>query len=143
MMESEEPYSDSQILKQTLMIYLPLLVIVWLCLCCLKKWWPRAFNLRSWVPKLQCELAKEQYGFISWTWRVYGVSDEDILNQCGMDALCLCRATSYAVKLSLIGVLLSVFLLPTYKTAPDAEDTQDITDGVVELTIANVPNESN
>lgn len=141
--ETEEQITDSEVLKQTFMIYGPLFVVVWLSLCCLKWWWPKAYNLRSWVPKLQCNLAKEQYGFISWSWRVYSVSDEDILNQCGMDALCLCRATSYAVKLSLIGILISVFLFPIYKTAPDEADTIHITDRVVEMTIANVPDKSN
>lgn len=133
----EEVVSDSQVLKETFMIYGPLFAAFWLLFCCLRK--RKAFNLRSWVPALQCDLAKEQYGFLSWTWRVYGVSDDEILNQCGMDALCLFRAVCYAEKLSILGVLISVFLLPAYKTAEAAQDTDYITDPVVELTIANVP----
>lgn len=139
--QEDEDLSDSNILRETFMIYGPLFVVIWLALCCLKKKCPKAYNLRRWAPKLQCALAQQQYGFISWSWRVYGVSDEDILNQCGMDALCLCRAACYGEKLALIGTLLSVFLLPIYRTANPEED--DTVDRVVRLTIANVPEGSN
>ena len=60
-----------------------------------------------------------------------------------MDALCLCRAVAYGEKLSWVGILLSVVLIPIYKTSPIAADTEYITDRVVELTIANVPEGSN
>ena len=141
--EENEVISDSEVLRETFRIYGPLFAIVWLLLCYLKKRRPNAFNVRSWMPTLQCDLAKQQYGFLSWSWRVYRVSDDDVLKQCGMDALCLLRALCYAEKLALVGIFISIFLLPIYKTAPDAPDTEYITDTVVEMTIANVPERSN
>lgn len=139
--DEEEPVlSDSAVLKQTFMIYGPLFALLWITLSILKcSKLRRAYNLRSWVPNLTCNLAQEKYGFLSWTWRVYSASDEEILRQCGMDALCLCRAVAYAEKLSWVGIALSIVLLPIYKYS----DTEFITDRVVKLTIANVPEGSN
>ena len=59
-----------------------------------------------------------------------------------MDALCLLRTLDSLYKLALWGVVSSFWLLPLYATAPTSEATALISDGVVKLTVAHVPEAS-
>lgn len=137
--ETYDSESDSQVLRETFLLYGPLFAVIWLLFCWVRRRFPRAYSVRSWQQKLKCDLARDQHGFFSWAWRLYRVTDGEILEQCGMDALCLLRVLRFGFRLSVMGIFCSIFLLPIYKTAPTAADTESISDRAVELTIANVP----
>ena len=85
--EAEETYNDAATIRNTLRIYGTLFVVLLLLFCFLRKKFQRAYNVRSWVEDIQTPLAERQYGFLSWMWKVYLVSDSEMLDECGMDAL--------------------------------------------------------
>lgn len=69
------------------------------------------------------------------------IPEDEFMKECGMDALCYVRILRMGYKICLVGILNSIWLFPTYATAPEdtSENAVPITDRVVETTIAHVP----
>jgi len=137
--KKNEEGNDSEALRYAFTVYGSIFLIFFLLFCFVRRRYPRIYNVRSCVSRLQCALAHEQYGFFSWTWKLLFVSDDEILEQCGMDAVCFLRVLQIGFQLSLMGVFLSIWLLPIYGTAPSADSTDYIDDRMVRVTVANVP----
>lgn len=77
--------------------------------------------------------------FFSWFWKLKSISDDKLMDECGMDALCFVRVLRMGFKISLLGVLCSAVLMPLYATADDSQNTRSITDNIAQLTISHVP----
>lgn len=90
-------------LRNTIRVYGGIFLVVFLIFCKLRRIYKKAYNVRSWAEDLQCDLAQNQFGFFSWMWHLYAVSEEDILEQCGMDALCFIRILEFGFKFSFMG----------------------------------------
>ncbi|KAL3942356.1 MAG: hypothetical protein SGARI_000293 [Bacillariaceae sp.] len=106
--------------------------------CILRKKYPKVYDLRNWVESIQSPLAKKQFGFLSWMYKLYLISDTELLDECGMDALCYTRVLEFGVKLSAVGSLMGIILIPVYFTAPVTAETEGITDNVVKMSTTNV-----
>lgn len=143
---STEDYAtstDTEIIKETFRVYGSMYLFIFLLFSFLRIKYPRLFNLRSWVPEFSSELAmKQNYGFVSWCWQVYYVSDDDLLDACGMDALCFTRALRLGAKLSLVGTANAVWLIPVYLTAKESIETEYLTYSFEQMSIANLPSKS-
>lgn len=134
--------NDTAIIRETLRIYGSFYVLFFFLFCYLRSSprFARYFNIRSWVHDLKCDLAITQdYGFFSWAWKVFYVSDDDLLKQCGMDALCFLRCLRLGGKLCFFGALNSIYLIPLYLTAEDSPETEYLQDLFVLMSIANLP----
>jgi hypothetical protein len=134
--------NDSSIIRETLRLYGSLYLCCFLLYCVLRKRYTRLFNVRSWVPELECELAKREYGFFNWFWKVFDVTDEELFKDCGMDAMCFLRALRMGRKLSLCGCFNAVWLIPVYATAKESDETAYLTDLWDEISISNLPSSS-
>eukprot|EP00529_Nitzschia_sp_RCC80_P004580 CAMPEP_0113497682 /NCGR_PEP_ID=MMETSP0014_2-20120614/30758_1 /TAXON_ID=2857 /ORGANISM="Nitzschia sp." /LENGTH=943 /DNA_ID=CAMNT_0000391633 /DNA_START=249 /DNA_END=3080 /DNA_ORIENTATION=- /assembly_acc=CAM_ASM_000159 len=137
--EAEETYNDAATIRNTLRIYGSLFVVLLVLFCYLRKKFPRAYNVRSWAEDIQTPLAERQYGYLSWMWKVYLVSDSEMLDECGMDALCYARVLEFGVRLSVMGMLVGAVLMPIYATSEESEETAGIDDAIVQLSTSNVP----
>mmetsp|Transcript_15208 Transcript_15208/g.28430 ORF Transcript_15208/g.28430 Transcript_15208/m.28430 type:complete len:1275 (+) Transcript_15208:241-4065(+) len=130
--------NDSEIIRQTLRLYGSLFVGLFLLFCYLRRRFPKLYNVRSWAPKLKCRLALMQsYGFFSWAWDVFKVSDDDLLHNCGMDATCFVRCLRLGIKLSLVGCFNAIWLIPTFYTATGLEELEE-EDKFVLMSVANL-----
>jgi calcium permeable stress-gated cation channel len=136
--DSAPTEKESLILKGTFTTYGSVFVVVFFLLCVLRQRFPRAFNLRSWVEDIQSDLANQQYGFLSWTWQIWMIPDVRLMDECGLDAVCFQRVCALGIKLSMVGMVGALFLMPSYATAPKVPETINVTDWVVMLTTANV-----
>jgi len=97
-------------------------------------------NIRSWVAELHnVRASTAEYGFFSWAWKVFSVSDDELLETCGMDALCFLRCLRLGMKFSLMGSLNSIWLVPLYVTAESSPVTDLLTDPFVKMSVANLP----
>lgn len=117
---NSRPETDSEVLRTTFLIYGPILTVNILAFCFMRLRYPRAFTVRKWSkdPELKSPLAQDQYGFFSWIWKLNSeISEDEIMEHCGLDALCFLRALSMGFKLSLMGVFNCAWLMPLYKTA--------------------------
>ena len=134
--------NDSQVLRDTLKVYGSIFAVCFFLFCCLRRKYPKAFNIRSWVPELQCALAKQKYGFLSWLWQIRLATDDEIREQCGMDALCFLRMLHFGYKISLLGIFNSIWLFPVYVTSEITVENNYITDRVAQLTVSYIPSGS-
>lgn len=143
-METSEfvPGTDAEVIKDTFRVYGSAFGLMLFAFCVVRKLKPRLFNVRRWAPKIRCELAQHDFGFLSWIWRVYGPTDDEILEQCGMDALCFLRVIRFGFKVSCVGIVNSIWLLPMYATAELSYETENVQDPVEEMTTSHLPSMS-
>ena len=134
--------NDSQILKGTLRVYGSFFVFMLILFSYLRRKFPRVYSLRTWVDDLKTPLAKDQFGYITWLWKVFLVTDSEMMDECGMDALCYARVLEFGLKLSLVGILNAVWLIPVYYTAEESAETDYITDKVVSISTSHLPSGS-
>jgi hypothetical protein len=92
-------YDDGQVLRDTIMVYGSALVVMMLLFCWARRRFPNVYNLRNWVEPIESPLAEDGFGFFSWMWKVYMVTDDELLRECGMDALCFIRIAQMGYKL--------------------------------------------
>ena len=103
-------FKDSEVLSASIKIYGSTLFALVLLFSCLRLQFPRVYNVRDWVDDstLRTHLAADQFGFVSWMWRVYEVSDNDMMEECGMDALCFVRLIEMGFRLRYGSCIVSV-----------------------------------
>jgi calcium permeable stress-gated cation channel len=59
-----------------------------------------------------------------------------------MDALCFLRVLSFGYRIALLGCFNAIWLMPLYNSAEPSSETRSIVDGIVQVTISNVPSQS-
>lgn len=132
--------NDALIIRETLRVYGSLYLIFFLAFCYLRRKFPKYYNIRSWVPEMECELAHAEYpGWFSWAWRVMYVNDTQLLQNIGMDGLCFIRSLRLGAKLSFSGVINSVWLIPLFLTADEDDAQVTVVDKFAKISVANVP----
>lgn len=132
--------NDSEVLKDTLRVYGTCFLVLFLLYCWARLFFPRVFNVRSWAPLVESDQAKElSYGYLNWVWKVWMVSNADIRDNCGLDALCYVRVLRLGFRLACVGIFNSIYLFPVYKSAKPSDETAHITDNIVEITVTNCP----
>lgn len=97
--------NQDQALRNTIQIYAPLYALVLTIFCYLRRKYPKIYNVRSWVPQLKTDLAKEQFGYFNWIWKISSIEDIDMMDQCGMDAICFIRILEFGFRVSAVYVL--------------------------------------
>jgi Late exocytosis, associated with Golgi transport len=125
--------NDSVVLRQTFLVYGTALLFVVLLFCWVRLKFPRVYNLRSgWVEALKrstesppqqtlsplpdssssspepevSQLAQNQHQFVSWIWKLYMITDDELVHECGMDALCLVRIIHMGYRLRYVRYIL-------------------------------------
>ena len=106
--------NDSEVLRNTLRIYGSLFLVLFIVFCSVRRKYPGAYNVRSYNEDLKTDLADNQFGFISWMWKLFFISDNEFLNECGMDSLCFVRVLEFGLKLTLVGMCNALWLMPVY-----------------------------
>ena len=107
--------TDAEILRTTCRLYGGLFAALFAAFLVLRALYPSAYNLKRSYTHLAVPLARNPFGFLSWTWRVFAVPYDDIVEQCGMDAATTVRLFEFGIKLSLVAVANSLYLFPVYK----------------------------
>jgi len=133
------PISNSDIIRSTLRFWGSLYLAAVVVFCFLRRFYPKLFDLRSWVEEMKCDTAKNaEYGWVNWLWKVFYVDDDELMNSCGMDATCFLRALRFGRRLSYIGCINAIWLLPLYVTAPQSAETFYITDPLVVASLSHL-----
>ncbi|KDO15751.1 hypothetical protein SPRG_18709, partial [Saprolegnia parasitica CBS 223.65] len=123
-------------------IYLSLLVLGFVAFELLRPRLLVYFNCRATDPKASCPLAEQVYGFGGWIAPVLRATDDEIMEFCGLDALCYLRFLRLGRNIAGASILLSFGLMPIYASAirPDGESLNETTaqDMVARLAMANM-----
>ena len=134
-----QEYNDAEVLRATFVVYGSVLLGVFVLFCYVRRRFPRPYNLRNWVEELKTPIAENQHGFFSWMWQLNDVSEDEILRECGLDALCFLRLLRMGYNIAIIGCFNALWLMPLYATGETDSTTAEITDRVAKLSIAHVP----
>eukprot|EP00977_Amphora_coffeiformis_P023444 scaffold13397_cov183-Amphora_coffeaeformis.AAC.3 len=114
-------YNDSEVIRNTISVYGTVMLAIFLIFCWARRRFPNVYNLRNWV---------------------YHVTDDELMAECGLDALCFTRIAQMGFKLSCVGIFNAIWLMCVYATSKTVDENRDISDGIVEVTVANVPEET-
>ena len=135
--------TDSEVLIGTLTTYGIAFLIIFAIFCVARKLFPKPFTVRQWVKEEEkrTPLANQQYGYLSWCWNLFLIDDIKMMKECGLDSVCLVRICTMGFKLSLVGMVCGIFLMPVYFTAPsfEVESDDDDDDGGVFVAADNDP----
>ena len=134
-----QEYNDGKVLRATFLVYGSVLLGVFVLFCYVRRKFPRPYNIRNWVEELKTPIAAQQHGFVSWLWQLNTVSEDEILEECGLDALCFLRVLRMGYNIAVIGCFNALWLMPLYATGETDATTAAITDRVAKVTIAHVP----
>jgi hypothetical protein len=67
------------------------------------------------------------------------ITEDELMHECGLDALCFLRILKCGFRISLVGICNAIWLMPLYSGADTSEETDYITDSIIEVTISHVP----
>mmetsp|Transcript_46447 Transcript_46447/g.90721 ORF Transcript_46447/g.90721 Transcript_46447/m.90721 type:complete len:921 (+) Transcript_46447:28-2790(+) len=109
--------SAVDILKTTFTAYGNLFVVTFFTFLFLRNRYKKAYNVNSTVEEYRTPISANFHGPIGWIWKVFEVSDEEVFNHCGMDAIVFIRCLRYGLKVSYAGMFTSLFLIPVYATS--------------------------
>ena len=148
---TEPALKDSEILFSTLKIYGTLALVLFTAYAFLRKRFPFAYNVRGnagpYSPDdtIACSMAStyfEKFTSVSWAYAIFGLSHDEIYQSAGLDAVCVVRLLELGLKLSLVGMLQSVYLFPIYYWIGEHvyhPATASITDPLQNISLANLP----
>ncbi|KDO18856.1 hypothetical protein SPRG_15855 [Saprolegnia parasitica CBS 223.65] len=125
---SDEAASPSLAIVTSMQIYLPMLLVSVIAFELLRRPHPVAFACRRRAARTASTLSSASFGFLRWVLPVMKVSDDAIVELCGLDALVLLRFLRLGRKLACCGIILSIVLLPVYATADWTSSTLDMLD---------------
>ncbi|KAL9184892.1 hypothetical protein ACHAXT_002669 [Thalassiosira profunda] len=135
---NSEPLTQTEIIRSTCAVYVSLSAALYLVYLLLRPRFPRVYNLKKSFPALHVPVADDPFGLLSWTWRVFDVDYADIREQCGMDAATTVRLLESGVKLSLVAVMNSAYLVPVYAILGDVVASEGISDPVKGMSLSNL-----
>ena len=135
--------SDVDAIRNALRVYGSIYAICFFIFCILRTRFPKIYQVRSWSPYVKIDLAKIGYSSIDWFYKLWWINDDEFRKQCGMDALCFIRMLRFGLQISFVGMVNSLWLLPTYGTAKFSKETAQVTDHLEMVTVAHLPPGSN
>ena len=121
--------NSSQTLRDSLRVYGTIFACGFTVYCYLRKRIPRTYAVRQWVPECKTPLAEDQFGYVSWLWKVYSFSTDELRETIGLDALCFLRLMNMGFRLACVGAFNSIWLFPVYGTAerdPNAPEDDNV-----------------
>lgn len=123
-LQSAESGQSSSVtpLRDALRFYGSIFGVGFVVYCYIRKRIPRTYAVRQWVPEIRTPAADDQFGYISWLWKVYSFSADELQETIGLDALCFLRLMNMGFRLACVGAFNSIWLLPVYATAEKGED---------------------
>ena len=132
--------SQTELIKNTCKLYLSIFAALFIVFLLVRSRYPRVYNFKESFPAFRTPVAEDSFGGLSWIHKVFKVSDEDIREHCGMDALTTIRVLESGVKLSLVGIFNSVFLFPIYSSMGEGNH---VSDSMYTLSLSNLGEGSN
>jgi hypothetical protein len=113
--------------------------------CFIRNIFSSVFNPRNTIQvgALRCELAAQMFKPWGWMVEVSNVPDRDIFDQIGLDAIALIRIVRIGLKISLIGCVNAMYVIPVYFYAKGSNDNAGVMDDLNKFSIANMNKNDN
>ena len=105
-------YTTTTVIKLTIQVVGTFFACSFVVYLIARPCFPQTYNFINNSHEHQTPLAAQTYGRISWMWKIFRVSNEDINTYCGMDAIVFLRFLRFGMKVSAVGIFNSAFLIP-------------------------------
>jgi hypothetical protein len=140
--------NPSGTVKTSVSIYLPVLGVALLLFECLRRRFRHAYDCRgvdgdgllsarASFSSSSSKPSRRPFGWVRAAWRV---SDDEILERCGLDTLTFLRFLRLGRKVALLAVLLSAALFPLFVTADTSQPpSAPLIDPLTRISMSNVP----
>ncbi|KAF4683024.1 hypothetical protein FOZ60_009758 [Perkinsus olseni] len=120
-------------------IYVGIFAIMVLVYCLVKSKAPALYNCRDNIPELSCPLSDRKTGKWSWIRNAVLISDDELVAYAGLDAAAFIRMLRMGIKISCVGCLNSIYLIPIYKYQ-DREKSPGESDPMQSWSLGNLLN---
>ncbi|GMF49125.1 unnamed protein product [Phytophthora fragariaefolia] len=136
--------NPSGTIKTSVSIYFPLLATGFLLFECLRRRFGRVYDCRREEEEVfrAPSLSSRRDGLFRWISLGFRVSDDEILERCGLDTLTYLRFLRLGHKLAVLAVGCSAVLFPLYATAETPPTIQTSIDPLMRLTMSSLPERS-
>ncbi|KAG2764508.1 hypothetical protein PC129_g3226 [Phytophthora cactorum] len=136
--------NPSGTIKTSVSIYLPILGAGMILFECLRRRFHRAYDSRRQEEDIfnVSTLNSRRDGLFRWIPAGFRVSDDDILQRCGLDTLTFLRFLRLGQKLALLAVGCSAVLFPLYATAAQPLTNRGSIDPLTRISVSNLPERS-
>ena len=109
-------------LQITCAVYGGMMLVGWIAFEALRGRYPLAYSTRARKPETRTPLQQGSFGFLGWIKPTLAVSDEEVIEYCGLDALMFLRFQRLCLKVASLGILTSILVLPVYRTGTNHEE---------------------
>lgn len=133
--DNQEVTSDA--LAITVTIYGVMMIVGWLYFELFRERNRLAYSTRDRSEDTRNPLCEKKWSFLGWIRPVQTLSDDEIVEYCGLDILMFLRFQRVGIKVALVGVVSAIFLLPIYATGGNLQPGKR--DELEYLTMGNVP----
>lgn len=82
---SETPMHE--VILTSLKVYGSVFAVLFVIFLLGRRYYPKAFLVLRDSEEDATELSRNTFGPVSWMWKVFGIGDEEIFEECGMDAV--------------------------------------------------------
>lgn len=106
-----------EVLRSSLRLYGSIFAVMFTVFLLGRKFYPKAYFVLESSEDEATELCKERHGTFSWMWKVFRVTDDELFEYCGMDAVCFIRTLRFGMRVAIIAVLNGIYLFPIYATS--------------------------
>ena len=79
-----------EVIITSLKVYGSLFAVLFVVFLLGRHYYPKAFLVLRDSEEDATDLSRNTFGPISWMWKVFGIGDEEIFEECGMDAVSTC-----------------------------------------------------
>ncbi|KAE8904075.1 hypothetical protein PF005_g18830 [Phytophthora fragariae] len=136
--------NPSGTIKTSVSIYLPILAAGFLLFECLRRRFRRAYDSRREEEDIYnvSTLNPGRDGLFRWISWGFRVSDDEILERCGLETLTYLRFLRLGQKLALLAVGCSAVLFPLYATAGPPPTNRTPIDPLMRISMSNLPERS-
>ncbi|KAL3670091.1 hypothetical protein V7S43_004408 [Phytophthora oleae] len=133
--------NPSGTIKTSVSIYFPILGVGLILFECLRKRFRRAYDTREQEEDV-FRVSSSSTGLFRWVFADFRVSDDDILQRCGLDTLTFLRFLRFGQKLALLAIGCSAMLFPLYATAEQPPAHRASIDPLTRISMSNLPERS-
>ncbi len=105
-----------------------------------RPWFPLVYNFCDSVREYNTKLARNHFGHLKWMYKNFQHSDEELYENCGLSALVMLRFLRIGLKLSLVAVFNSFYLIPVnwYGCDNETDVCNLVLDGLEKIGMAHV-----
>lgn len=141
--EVDENITPTQLIATTFRIYGSIFLVCFTTFLLLRTKFPLTYTYNSRVLGQLTPLSKDTYGVVTWIWKIFTYSDDELFEHCGMSAIVYLRFLRLGCMIAAVGIFNSFYLIPVNLLGcnvrnGDAEECVSLVDKVDQISLGHV-----